>query len=184
MTSNIPDLAGRDAGTGNRISTPDLAGITLRRAGAEDARGIAAVFDAAVRQGWTYLGEHANEPMFTLQDWEQTLADHASPNLLLLAVDTAGSILGFAAVHPKEGEMFLLFVHPNQAGRGIGRKLLAEADAALRAASCHEAFLFTHEQNERALAVYQAAGYRPDGSVRETTFRGMTLREVRLVKEL
>jgi ribosomal protein S18 acetylase RimI-like enzyme len=142
------------------------------------------VFDAAVRQGWTYLGELANEPMFTLQDWEQTLADHAPPNLLLVAVDAADSILGFAAVHPTEGEMFLLFVHPDHAGRGIGRRLLTEADAVLRAAGCHEAVLFTHEQNDHALAVYQAAGYRPDGSVRESTFRGMTLREVRLVKEL
>jgi len=99
---------------------PDLAGITLRRAVADDAQGVGAVFDAAVRQGWTYLGELAYEPMFTLQDWEQTLADHAAPNLLVVAVDAAGSIVGFTAVHPKEGEMFLLFVHPDQAGRGIG----------------------------------------------------------------
>jgi RimJ/RimL family protein N-acetyltransferase len=44
--------------------------------------------------------------------------------------------------------------------------------------------LFTHEQNERALAVYEAAGYRRDGSVRETDFRGLHLREPRMVKPL
>jgi hypothetical protein len=41
-----------------------------------------------------------------------------------------------------------------------------------------------HEQNERALAVYTAAGYRPDGSVRVSDFRGTRLPELRLVKQL
>jgi ribosomal protein S18 acetylase RimI-like enzyme len=80
--------------------------------------------------------------------------------------------------------MFLLFVAPAYAGRGIGRLLLRAAHDALRAAGCDEAFLFTHEQNERALAVYARAGYRPDGSIRESDFRGTRLRELRLVKQL
>jgi RimJ/RimL family protein N-acetyltransferase len=41
-----------------------------------------------------------------------------------------------------------------------------------------------HEQNERALAVYAAAGYRPDGSDRVSDFRGTRIRELRLVKQL
>jgi RimJ/RimL family protein N-acetyltransferase len=45
-------------------------------------------------------------------------------------------------------------------------------------------FLYAHEQNERALAVYEAAGYRRDGTVRESDFRGIHLREPRLVKPL
>jgi RimJ/RimL family protein N-acetyltransferase len=53
-----------------------------------------------------------------------------------------------------------------------------------RAAGCREAFLFVHEQNERALAVYTAAGYRPNGSDRSSDFGGTHLRELRLVKEL
>ena len=63
-------------------------------------------------------------------------------------------------------------------------QLLAAADSALRAAGCREAFLYTHEQNSRALHVYASAGYRPDGTVRESDFRGTTLRELRLVKHL
>ena len=41
-----------------------------------------------------------------------------------------------------------------------------------------------YEQNERALAVYESAGYRRDGSVRESDFGGTTIRELRLVKQL
>src|SRR6266508_1568864 len=74
--------------------------------------------------------------------------------------------------------MFLLFVHPAHAGRGIGRALLAAAHDALRAAGCTEAYLFVHEQNERALAVYRAAGYRPDGSDRVSDFRGTDISRI------
>jgi GNAT superfamily N-acetyltransferase len=75
-------------------------------------------------------------------------------------------------------------VHPAHAGRGVGRALLNAAHDALRAAGFTEAYLFVHEQNERALAVYVAAGYRPDGSDWVSEFRGTRIRELRLVKQL
>jgi ribosomal protein S18 acetylase RimI-like enzyme len=162
----------------------DTAGITLRRAAQVDAPAIGAVFDAAVRAGWSYLGELVSEPMFTADDWEQLVADHQPPNLLLVAVDDTDNVVGYTAVHPEDGEMFLLFVRPANTGRGIGRALLAAAHDALRAAGCMEASLFVHEQNERALAVYAAAGYRPDGSDRVSDFRGTRIRELRLIKPL
>ncbi|HEY1535825.1 MAG TPA: GNAT family N-acetyltransferase, partial [Polyangiaceae bacterium] len=138
---------------------------------------------AAVREGWAYLGDVARESMFPPDEWDKLVADHASPNVLLVAID-ARNVVGFSAVHPREGEMFLLFVHPEHAGRGVGRALLDAAHGVLRAAGCREAFLYTHQENERALAVYEAAGYRRDGSVRESDFRGIQLREPRLVKPL
>jgi ribosomal protein S18 acetylase RimI-like enzyme len=167
--------------TGARTPAPR---ITLRPAAPGDAVAIGAVFDAAVRAGWAYLGDLAAGPMFTPQDWDQLVADHLPPNVLLVAVDETGRVVGYTAVHPSDGEMFLLFVHPAYTGRGVGRTLLAAAHDALRAAGCAEAFLFVHEQNERALAIYAAAGYRPDGSDRVSDFRGMPVREVRLVIQL
>jgi ribosomal protein S18 acetylase RimI-like enzyme len=158
--------------------------VGVRRATADDAQAIGAVFDAAVRAGWTYLGEVAQKPMFTPEDWDQLIADHTPPRMLLVATDRAGQVVGYTAVHPEDGEMFLLFVHPASAGRGIGSTLLSAAHNALRAAGCQQAFLYTHEQNERALAVYESAGYRRDGSVRESDFGGTAIRELRLVKQL
>jgi GNAT superfamily N-acetyltransferase len=52
------------------------------------------------------------------------VTDHAPPNVLLVAIDELDDVVGFTAVHPREGEMFLLFVHPKHAGRGVGRALL------------------------------------------------------------
>jgi ribosomal protein S18 acetylase RimI-like enzyme len=122
--------------------------------------------------------------MFPPDEWDKLVAEQAPPNVLLVAIDELGDVVGFTAVHPREGEMFLLFVHPTHAGRGVGRALLDAAHGALRDAGCREAFLYTHAENERALAVYEAAGYRRDGSVRESDFRGVHVREPRLVKPL
>jgi GNAT superfamily N-acetyltransferase len=147
--------------------------ITLRRAVAGDAQAVGAVFDAAVRDGWTFLGEVSQRPMFSAEHWAELVVDHAPPNALLVADSTYG-VVGFSAVHAEDGEMFLLFVDPAHAGRGVGRLLLDAAHDVLRAAGCSEAFLFTEERNSRARAVYAAAGYRPDGTVRESDFNGPT----------
>jgi ribosomal protein S18 acetylase RimI-like enzyme len=156
--------------------------LTIRRAEAIDAQAIGAVFDAAVREGWRYLGELAAHPMFPPEEWDDDVARHAPPNAMLVAANETNRVIGFVAVHPAEGEMYLLFVHPDHAGCGVGRALLDAAHAILRSAGCREAFLYTHEQNERAIAVYEAAGYRRDGTARESDFRGVHLREPRLVK--
>ena len=161
-----------------------MSGTILRPAVPADAPSIGAVFDAAVSTAWTYLGDLLSEPLFTPQDWEQLVADHQQPNVLLVAVEEPDGVVGYAAVHPADGEMFLLFVHPAHGGRGVGRTLLAAAHDAMRAAGCREAFLFVHEQNERALAVYKAAGYRRNETVRVSDFRGTPVRELRLVKQL
>src|SRR3569833_735411 len=142
------------------------ANISIRPAVVSDAQTIGAVFDAAVAKGWTYMGELAATPMFPPEEWDETIAEHAPPNALFVAVDETGRVVGFVAVHPPESELYLLFIHPTYAGRGVGRALLDKAHDVLRAAGCREVFLYTHEENARAIAVYEAAGYRRDGAVR------------------
>jgi hypothetical protein len=110
------------------MGEPEVPGINLRRATADDAQAIGAVFDASVRAGWSYLGEIARRPMFSPDDWDRLVADHAPPNVLLVATDEADRVVG--------------------------------------------------------LAVYAGAGYRPDGSSRESDFHGTPVRELRLVKRL
>jgi hypothetical protein len=63
--------------------------VAVRSATADDAQAIGAVFDAAVRAGWKYLGELAEKPLLALQDWDRLVADHAPPNVLLVATDQA-----------------------------------------------------------------------------------------------
>jgi GNAT superfamily N-acetyltransferase len=158
--------------------------ITLRRARREDAPAIGAVFDAAVRVGWAYLGEPVHSPLYPAAHWDDVVAEHTEPNALVVAEQPEHGITGFAAVHAYDCEVYLLFVDPAHGGRGIGRLLLDAAHDALRAAGCESCFLFTERRNARARAVYAAAGYEHDGSVRRSDFRGQALEEVRLVKRL
>lgn len=166
------------------MTVDDRPEIKLRRAMPADAQAIGAVFDSAVRVGWTYMGDIVREPLFPPEEWDRDVADHAPPNLMLVATDPTDRVVAFTAVHPQDGELYLLFVDPTYAGRGIAHMLLDAAHDAMRAAGRSEAFLYTHEQNVRALSVYEAAGYHPDGTVRESDFRGIHQREPRLIKQL
>jgi hypothetical protein len=49
----------------------------------------AAVFDAAVRAGWSSLGDLVDEPLFTPQEWDQLVDEQMPPRSLLVAVDEA-----------------------------------------------------------------------------------------------
>src|SRR4051812_41175770 len=136
----VPGFASRRRATSDEFSPLGVvftgmsnAGIAIRPAAADDAAAIGAVFDAAVGAGWTYLGQLVQEPMFGPEEWEREVAAHAPPNVLLVACDeAAGAIVGFVAAHPADGELYLLFVHPDAAGRGVGRRLLDAAHDALR----------------------------------------------------
>src|SRR2546421_743944 len=94
-------------------------GVEIRRAPPRAARAFGSVSAAAVAGGWAYLGELAAEPMFEPADWDRLVADHAPPNLLFVATDESGSVIGYSAVHPADGELFLLFVHPDYGRRGV-----------------------------------------------------------------
>ena len=80
--------------------------IEIRPAVQGDAQQIDAVFDAAVREAWTYLGDLAREPMFSPEEWDIVVLDHLLPNALLVAAEPPGKVIGFTAVHPQESEMF------------------------------------------------------------------------------
>jgi hypothetical protein len=76
------------------LETPD---VGIRRARPEDAQAIAAVFDAAVRARWTFMGEVASRPMFAPEDRDRLVADHAPPNILPAGTDQARQVLGYGA---------------------------------------------------------------------------------------
>ena len=156
----------------------------IRRAAIADAPAVGRVFDAAVAAAWTHLGGIERDWLFPAQEWRELVAAHLGDDVLLVATDSGGAIVGFCAVHPGDGELFLLFVDPAHAGQGVGRALLRAGHDVLRAAGCREAFLFTQATNDRAQAVYCAAGYRPDGQTRTSDFRGRNVSEIRMTVDL
>ena len=143
----------------------------MRPAVQADAAAMAEVFLAAARAAWGFAGEPA-------------LAAMRPPVFrgLALVAEEGDAVIGFAVT--AGCQLDLLYTHPRAWGRGAGRALLAAAEAALRDGGCAEASLWTEERNERPRRIYEAAGWRTDGEVRERVWNDVSLRELRHRKRL
>jgi mycothiol synthase len=99
------------------------------------------------------LAERAAEPWF-------------DPDNLLVARDDAGRMLGFhwLKLEPgePEGEVYVLGVDPDAAGRGLGRALLQMGLDRLRARGRTAATLYVEGDNVPALRLYRHAGFVDD----------------------
>lgn len=88
-------------------------------------------------------------------------------NHVLVARDAAGRPLGLcwvALFDPGTGleaEIAELYVRPEARGRGIAKRLAADAMALIRGRHVTFAAVWTRGDNPAALAVYRAAGFRP-----------------------
>jgi ribosomal protein S18 acetylase RimI-like enzyme len=79
------------------------------------------------------------------------------------------------------GYVAALYVHPDQAGRGIGRRLLDHAVAELSRAGRHRVRLWVFAKNIRAQGLYASAGFRPDGA--ELTDPRWQTRQIRMQRD-
>jgi diamine N-acetyltransferase len=94
----------------------------------------------------------------------------------ILVAEADGRLLGYAEIgdvdipevdaRPGDGELHRLYVETALHGRGIGRALLDAALAHPRLASAPRIFLQVWDENERAVRLYGAAGFRRIGTTR------------------
>lgn len=150
---------------------------------------MAEVFVAAARAGWAHM--YPADGLAQLAPPEARMVeevDDASPRRSVLVAELDDTIVGFAVVRPSEdedadsatiGELDTFYTHPSVWGRGVGRGLMSEALAALRAAGFAEATLWTAAENHRPRAVYEAAGWRLDNTVKQKTYLGVSFDELR-----
>jgi ribosomal protein S18 acetylase RimI-like enzyme len=142
--------------------------IAYREAVADDLSAMADIFVAAWRAG--YRGVVPDEVIDAL-DADTVATDLAArlndPVLkTVLAVDTTGQPVGFVRYgddvdHPGEGYLAALYVHPAASGAGVGRGLLYRAIDAMPGV---DVGLWVFEGNDRARALYERAGFRPEGA--------------------
>lgn len=167
---------------------------TVRYATVADAHAIVTVHIASWQRA--YRGLLPDEVLDTLKEeafmrrWEEVLADASLTTLV--ATDDFGRILGFIRHGPTRdadrvadvGEVQALYLHPEVWGQGQGRLLLGTSLGMLRATGYAEASVWVLRDNPRAQRFYEAAGLVPDGVVKETTFLGTTLPEIRRCRRL
>jgi len=148
---------------------------SLRPATPEDLPAIGSLQLASARAAFAHI---APVERLEARDWTRDLA---AAETALVATE-GDELVGFAFVGGCE--LQFLYTHPRVWGRGCGRALLAAAEDALRGAGCDEASVYTEERNRRPLRVYAAAGWEPEGRVKERDWLGIRIRELRLTKRL
>ena len=80
----------------------------------------------------------------------------------LLAIDTDGTPLAHAALrdHRGEWEVKRLYVANVARGRGIGRRVMSDLEAAARDAGAKRLILQTGDRQPEAVALYERTGYK------------------------
>jgi ribosomal protein S18 acetylase RimI-like enzyme len=173
---------------GSQEAEGDSREAEIRAAVAGDADAMAEAFVAAWRQA--YPGVVSDAVLAGLDHdrtarWLAGLIDGRADGETDVAV-REGQVIGFVRYGPASqepgGYVFGLYVHPAQAGRGVGRALLRHAELRLRERGSDTVSLHVFEANERARRLYTKAGYAPDGSTRVEPEYQAT--EIRLVKAL
>lgn len=162
----------------------------VRPAREEDAPALARVHAASWRAA--YRGMLPESQLEGLSDTEQEtrMRDRIRHALEtghpMLVLDRGGSLLGFAATGPAReastegaGEVFAIYLHPSVWRRGLGNRLMAQAEAAFGVNGCGDVILWVLERNERARAFYRSRGWSEDGTTRTQWQDGIALREIR-----
>ena len=97
----------------------------------------------------------------------------------ILVADDGGAIAGFAQFD--DAELHRLYVETALQGRGIGRALLEAALEHPRLAGAERVVLQVWEQNERAVRLYESAGFRRAGTRSFTIGSGEQVEDLVLV---
>lgn len=92
-----------------------------------------------------------------------------TPWLKMLVADDGDGPVGYAAMGQRtkiaDGlrgmEVEHLYVDPEHRGRGVGRQLLAEAEATVRRLGGDFVSVGTHPSNDAARAIYASLGFEP-----------------------
>ncbi|MEU3485712.1 GNAT family N-acetyltransferase [Streptomyces massasporeus] len=126
-------------------------------------------------------------------EWRRTHLAQADGSVVnLVAEDTGGEIVGWAChgpyrdgeVRTEDAELYAIYVHPDQVGRGVGRALLAESVARCSAAGHGRLLLWVLKENDRARRFYERAGFRADGAEEPFEVDGVAVPEVRYTRPL
>ena len=160
----------------------------LRLATGADVPQIAHVFVEAWRSAYPGIvddGVLASLDEAEIATWIRGLM--RSPNqATVVAVSREGRITGFTRFGEdpednRRGQIYSLYVAPEEARHGVGRALLVRALDALTEHNMPMVTLWVFEANAAALGFYQALGFIPDGARRVEPQYGAP--EVRMIRD-
>ena len=131
-----------------------ILGLTLRRAGDADAQGIRDLVAAAYGKYGPLIGR---TPVPMLVDYTVAVREHD-----IWVLDAGAEIAGVIELVPRDDHLWIenVAVAPSRQGRGLGRSLLAHAEAEARRLGLPQLGLLTNERYEANIAMYTRHGFR------------------------
>jgi GNAT superfamily N-acetyltransferase len=157
-------------------------GLVIRPAVAADAAEIARVHVSSWRAA--YRGLLPDRYLDRLSEderaptWRRRI-DGRRPEETVLVAARDGAVVGFASAGPTRdrdadqrsvGEVYAVYVEPEEWGTGVGRRLLERAVAELREVGFRHVGLWVLETNAHARGFYEHLGWRADGASKEERF--------------
>jgi GNAT superfamily N-acetyltransferase len=148
----------------------EMVGTRIRDARANDARAVADIYVASRRVAWkgiiekAYLDgldvdQEARSMVAFLEDPDPGWGTRVAEDVRILGYLTAGP----DEEAPESAHVAALFVAPEVFGVGIGSHLLTDAEARFRGLGFVDAYLWSLEDDPRAVQFYIHRGWIPDG---------------------
>jgi GNAT superfamily N-acetyltransferase len=166
--------------------------VRVRKAEAGDAMAIAVVHVRSWQAAYEGLVPQdyldGLDPVRRRALWDRVLAEDAWPRAGVLVAGDGKRVAGFAHLRPARdedagpsliAEITAIYLVPEAWGIGVGRQLMTTSLDALERAGYRQATLWVLDSNERARRFYEAAGWRPDGTVKSDGSLGFPLSEIR-----
>jgi ribosomal protein S18 acetylase RimI-like enzyme len=141
----------------------------------EDLAAVADLVNSAYRGqsakvGWAHESDYIDGQRTSVADLEADLAADPAPDLLVLRRDAGGEILACVLIErttasdgAPAGYIGMLTVNPNLQAEGVGRVLLAAAEAHARAGGATRARMTVVSIRDTLIAWYERRGYRLTG---------------------
>lgn len=128
-----------------------------RRARPEDAAAIAALVNRAYDK---YVERIGRKPRPMTADYDRAVAAHQ-----MWVIEDGGAIVAALELIPEKGVLLIenVAVDPARQGTGLGRTLLALAEAEARRQGFPALRLYTNEKMTENIALYTRHGYRKTG---------------------
>lgn len=161
--------------------------LNIRPATSADLDAMIVIKHDAGIAAWPHiLPAEVLETLPFLDRWTAAI-DAPDPRVRVLVAESESRVVGFAVTRPSTdadadaliGELDGFYVDPATWGSGAGRALLAAATRALGDAGFGRATLWTAEENLRPRRIYEAAGWRLDGTDRRRAHGGVEFVELR-----
>ena len=140
---------------------PDIA---PRPALPADVAAITALVDEAYGK---YIERMGRKPGPMTADYAKAVSEHQ-----IWVVEEAGHLIAALELVPHEDHLLVenIAVAPGHQGRGLGRKLMAFAEAEALRQGLAETRLYTHQTMVENIALYSRIGYRETGRGQQAGF--------------